>query len=84
MMSDISREEADAKPTCVEARIEARLAKLAMATETGFPGLRTELERLRCEVHKANANSVEWGVAVSLAVVGTKAALLHFISTTPR
>lgn len=49
----------------------------------GFPELRTEMERLRCEMHKANPNSVKWRVALCLAVVGTTASVLHFISTTP-
>lgn len=83
MMSDISHEKTDAKPTSVEVGIEARLAKLEMAMETGFPELRTEMERLRREMHRANPNSVKWRVALCLAVVGTTASVLRFISTTP-
>lgn len=83
MMSDISHEKTDAKPTSVEARIEARLAKLEMAMKTGFPGSRIEMERLRREMHRANPNSVKRGLALCLAVVGTTASVLHFISTTP-
>ena len=83
-MSDITREEVDAKLVAVEARIEARLTNLEMLIRTGFAELRSEVRaemaELRVEMHKNTANLIKWGVALAIAVVGLNVGLITLFS----
>jgi hypothetical protein len=83
-MSDVTREEVDAKLAAVEARIEARLANLEMLVRTGFAELRSdmraEMAELRVEMHKNTANLIKWGVALAIAVVGLNVGLITLVS----
>jgi hypothetical protein len=72
-MSDITREEVDAKLAAVEARIEARLVNLEMIVRTGFAELRTEM-------HKNTATLIKWGVGLAFAVIGLNVGLITLVS----
>lgn len=79
-MSDVTREEVDAKLLAVEARIDARLSNLEMIVRTGFAELRAEMAELRVEMHKNTANLIKWGVGLAIAVVGLNVGLLTLVS----
>lgn len=86
-MAEMNREEVDAKLAATEARVEARIANLETIVKTGFADVRTqmaelrqEMAELRTDLSKAIVSIIKWGVALSLAVVGTTVGLLHFIS----
>jgi hypothetical protein len=79
-MSDVTREEVDAKLAAAEARIDARLANLEMIVRAGFAELRAEMAQLRVEMHKNTANLIKWGVALAIAVVGLNVGLITFVT----
>jgi hypothetical protein len=90
LMTDITREEVDAKPAAVEAKVEARLAHLEMIVRTGFAEvraemaamrtemaqMRTEMAGMRTEMHKTIAALIKWAFALAVAIVSTTVGLL--------
>jgi hypothetical protein len=71
-MSEMTREEVDAKLAAVEARIETRMANLEMVVKIGFAELRAEMQR-------NNANLIKWGVGLAVAIVGLNFGLLTLV-----
>ncbi|MGZ5202527.1 MAG: hypothetical protein ACXWKJ_16390 [Telluria sp.] len=89
-MTDISREETDAKLATVEARVDARLASLEATMKAGFAEIhvqmaemraemRTQAAELRVELHKSIASLIKWGMGMAVAVIGMTVGLLTYL-----
>lgn len=79
-MTDLTRQEVDAKLAASEAKLDARLANFDTSIKTGFADLRSDLARMQSEVHKGTADLIKWGVGFAVAIVGATVGLLTFIN----
>lgn len=87
-MSDVTREEVDAKLTAVKAEVYARLADFEGIVKTGFAELRAEMAvlraEMRAEMHKNTADLIKWAIGLAIAVVGLTVGLLTYFSKAPQ
>lgn len=79
-MSDLTRQEVEARIEASEAKVDARLANFDTSIKTGFADLRADMAKMQSEVHKSNTDHIKWGVMFAVAIVGSTVGLLTFIN----
>lgn len=90
-MTDLSRQEVDAKLAASEAKVDARLANFDTSIKTGFAELRAEMAKQsadmrvemansRAEMHKNTTDLLKWGATFTLAAVGSTVGLLTYLN----
>jgi hypothetical protein len=86
-MTDLTRQEVDAKIAASEAKIDARLANFDASIKTGFADvrvgfaeMRTEMAKLQTEMHKNTSDLIKWGLGIAIAIIGATVGLLTYIN----
>ena len=81
-MTDLTRQEVDAKIAASEAKLDARLANFDTSVKTGFAELRADMAKMQSEVHKGTAELIKWGAGFAVTIVVATVGLLTFINKT--
>lgn len=90
-MTDLTRQEMDAKLAVNKAEVDARLANFDTSVKTGFAELRAEMARqsgdfradlakLHTEVHKSAADLIKWAIGLAVAIVGVTVGLMTYLN----
>lgn len=79
-MTDLTRQEVDAKLAASEAKVDARLANFDTSIKTGFADMRIEMVKLQAEMHKNTADLIRWAIGLALAIIGATVGLLTYIN----
>ena len=76
-MTDLTRQEVDAKLAQNRAEVDARLANFDTSIKTGFAELKVEIQKMRGDVEKQSHDSTKWiigsvfgMVSLAVAVIG--------------
>jgi hypothetical protein len=81
-MSDISREEVDAKLDSLKSYFEARFAALEATMRVGFAEIRAEMQQmrtdLRTEMHRLAVNMFKWSITTMIALQAIFAMVLIY------
>ena len=80
-MTDLTRQEVDAKLAANKAELDARLANFETSIKIGFAEARTEAAELRADMHKMNAEIKTWTLATMITIIGTMLAAIFGIAT---
>lgn len=82
-MTDLTRQEVDAKLAQNKAEVEARLANFDTSVKTGFAdlraefaGLRTEIANMRTDTAKQNHESLKWIIGSIFAMLSISVAII--------
>jgi uncharacterized protein YdhG (YjbR/CyaY superfamily) len=78
-MTDLTRQEVDAKLAASEAKVDARLANFDTSIKTGFAELRAEMADMRAEAHKGTADIIKWGILTALGFATATVSILTFV-----
>lgn len=78
-MTDLTRQEVDAKVDASEATVDARLANFDTSIKTGFAELRAEMAHMRAEAHKSTAVIIKWGIVTALGFATATFTILTFM-----
>lgn len=89
-MTDLTRQEVDAKIAQNKAEVDARLANFDTSIKTGFAELRTEFAKqsgdmrtemanVRAEMHKNTIDVIKWVIVTVLGVATATVSILTFV-----
>jgi hypothetical protein len=78
-MTDLTRQEVDAKLAASEAKADGRLANFDTSIKTGFAELRAEMADMRAEAHKSTGDIIKWGIVTALGFATATVAILTFM-----
>jgi hypothetical protein len=89
-MTDLTRQEVDAKLAQNKAEVDARLANFDSSIKTGFAelraemakqsgDLRTEMANVRAEMHKNTIDVIKWVIVTVLGVATATVSILTFV-----
>ncbi|MDK6078945.1 hypothetical protein [Massilia varians] len=78
-MTDLTRQEVDAKLAQNKAEVDARLANFDTSIKTGFAELRAEMADMRAEAHKSTADIIKWGIVTALGFATATVSILTFV-----
>jgi len=78
-MTDLTRQEVDAKLAQNKAELEARLANFDTSIKTGFAEMRTDMAKMQGEMHKNTSDLIKWGVVTALGFATATVAILTFV-----
>jgi hypothetical protein len=88
-MTDMTRQEVDAKLAASEAKVDARLATFDASIKTGFADIRSEFSAMRAdfakmqtEGHKGTIDLFKWGTALLVSLASVTVAIIVFIVNT--
>lgn len=80
-MTDLTRQEMDAKLGQNKAEVDARLANFDTSIKTGFAEARAEAAELRADMHKMHAEIKSWTLATMITIIGTMLAAIFGVAT---
>lgn len=80
-MTDLTRQEVDAKLAQNKAEVDARLANFDTSIKTGFAEARAEAAELRADMHKMHAEIKSWTLATMITIIGTMLAAVFGVAT---
>ncbi len=80
-MTDLTRQEVDAKLAQNKAEVDARLANFDTSIKTGFADARAEMSELRADMHKMHAEIKTWTLATMITIIGTMLAAIFGVAT---
>lgn len=85
-MTDLTRQEVDAKLGQNKAEVDARLANFDTSVKTGFAELRTDFAKMQSEMHKNTTDLIKWGIVTALGFATATIAILTFVinNATPK
>ena len=89
-MTDLTRQEVDAKLAASEAKVDARLANFDTSIKTGFAELRMEIAKqsgemrvemanVRADMHKNTIDLIKWGIVTAIALTSATVGILTFV-----
>lgn len=88
-MTDMTRQEVDAKLAASEAKVDARLATFDASIKTGFADIRSEFSAMRADFakmqtdgHKGTIDLFKWGTALLVSLASVTVAIIVFIVNT--
>jgi hypothetical protein len=88
-MSDLTRQEVDAKLGQSKAEVDARLATFDSSIKTGFADMRAEFSTMRADFakmqsdgHKGTIDLFKWGTALLVSLASVTVAIIVFIVNT--
>jgi broad specificity phosphatase PhoE len=88
-MTDLTRQEVDAKFAASEAKVDARLATFDASIKTGFADIRSEFSAMRADFakmqtdgHKGTIDLFKWGTALLVSLASVTVAIIVFIVNT--
>ncbi|MDQ2823548.1 MAG: hypothetical protein M3Y65_24745 [Pseudomonadota bacterium] len=88
-MTDLTRQEVDAKFAASEAKVGERLATFDASIKTGFADIRSEFSAMRADFakmqtdgHKGTIDLFKWGTALLVSLASVTVAIIVFIVNT--
>jgi len=79
VMTDLTRQEVDAKLAQNRAEVDARLANFDTSIKTGFAELRVEMAKMRGDSEKQSHDSTKWIVGAVFGMLSLSVAILAAI-----
>lgn len=75
-MTDLTRQEVDAKLAANRAEVDARLANFDTSVKTGFAELKVEIQKMRGDIEKQSHDSTKWIIGSVFGMVSLAVAII--------